>query len=191
MKNKKLLLISGLAGIIGVITVAFFYLPVTKSSDKATNLASQPDQYVNDATLYAFDRSGTMKSLLKAQKMVHFQDKNTTFFTKPHVATYTEKRIPWYINAQKAMTQTKEEVIYLWGNVVIKQLSVDNKLETTILTDQVAYYTQAGLLKSDSQVTIMRPGVHLTAQGMTVNLKKGIVKTQARSRGNYDQQTVH
>lgn len=151
------------------------------------NPSAYPDQYIIGATLYDFAGTGKIKSILKSGKITHIKDKNTTNFANPNITTYTSKRTPWHIRAEQGMAKDGTETVYLWGNTVIEQYSKNNELETTIKTNKVTWHTKSELITTNDKITLTRPEMRLTAQGMTVDLNNGVIKTQARSRGNYDQ----
>ncbi len=186
MKRIKTVVISIIVITIFATCGRWLYEAMTHNTATKPDSPSHPSQYISNATFYDFDSKGELKSVLKTPSLVHFKDKNTSFLTAPELSSYTSKHVPWHITAEHGMTQEGTAVIYLWGKVRMTQLSVNQQPETTILTEQVTYHQQTEELETDRNVTIIRPGVRLTANGMTANLKKGIIKTQNHSRGRYD-----
>lgn len=183
----KKLIANGIVVAIVFITATFISKDINKPVKKNPNASSYPDQYVIGATLYDFTNTGKIKSILKSRKITHIKNKNTSNFANPNITTYTNKRTPWHIRANQGMTKDGTETVYLWGNTVIEQYSKNNELETTIKTNKVTWHTKSELITTKDKITLTRPEMRLTAQGMTVDLDNGVIKTQARSKGNYDQ----
>lgn len=168
-----------------IVIATVFYQQSNPRTDNS-NPVSKPDQYTFNATLYAYDEQGLVGSILHARKLVHFQDNNTTALTDPDMTTYTDKRQAWHIRAQHGLMQHGIEVVHLWGDVVITQQGSAQQTQTTIQTTQITYHPKTAVLETDRQVKVARPGMTLNAQGMTANLKQGVIKTTSHSRGEYD-----
>lgn len=145
----------------------------------------EPDAYMTNLNYQAFNNDGLLHVHLKAPRMSHFPNDNSSQFLKPDVIMYTDSGIPWQVTSDHGRSKQGSKKIYLWGNVVIHQPSRPGLPETTIKTSQITVYPERQFAETKKDVEILRPGSKTSATGLQANFKTGIFKLLSNSRGHY------
>lgn len=141
--------------------------------------------YMKNLTVTQYDSLGHIQSYLTTSQMKQYANNNTIYFVKPHLLIYTDKKIPWEIDADQGTSMNGNEVIKLSGNVKLHQLSKNHNQETTVLTRELTYYPKTSFAETDQAVTIQQAGSLVKGTGAKADLKKGIIKFLSSSRGVY------
>lgn len=150
------------------------------------HLKHQPDLIILNSTTSSYDEHGLLKSQLTAKKTVHFDFQNSTIMTEPRMVIYTADHNVWNIQADRGHMVDGSQVIYLKGHVVLQSPGTVTSAATTVTTSTLTYYPARSFAETNQDVTILKPGVTLSAKGMNADLKKGIMITKSKTRGTYD-----
>lgn len=84
------------------------------------NTEHQPDLIIFNAVIDTYSKEGLLKNQLSTVKTIHYPYKDKTLVTKPHIISYTKNRIPWDIRANEGQLVNGSNIVYLYGDVVLK-----------------------------------------------------------------------
>lgn len=148
-------------------------------------LDRHPNAFMRSADYYQYNDLGQLHSHLVSKLIIHFQYKNSFHFIAPHYLFYTSQHVPWTIRADHAKSQNGIERIYLWGHVKIHEPTQAKEIATTIFTKDMTIFPHCAFAQTAQTVTIVRPNFLVTAKGMTIDFKKGLIRLLGHSRGVY------
>lgn len=128
-----------------------------------------PDYLIDNLVVSEFDASGRPSNTLKASKMVHFPDDDSTELEQPRVVEQKPDRPPMTLRAERgAMNQSGDE-IFLYDNVVIVRDAGPESQASRIETSFLHVVKPRSLVLSDREVIISQGGRLLTGRGMEYN----------------------
>jgi lipopolysaccharide export system protein LptC len=143
------------------------------------------DGYMIQARYKEYDAQGQVHMIMQSAKMTHYAQDNTSFFDHPFVLAYSQKRIPWTIQATEGKAIRNTEQIELWGEVIIHQAPEPGFPETTMTTKALTIFPHRSYAETQQAVKIVRPDAQIEAIGMQADFKAGIFKLLSSVRGSY------
>jgi lipopolysaccharide export system protein LptC len=141
--------------------------------------------YMVEAHYTQYDNQGQIHMVMHTPKMTHYEQESTSYFEKPEILTYTQKRIPWTINAEKGVAIHDSEQVNLTGNVVIHQAPQPGYPETTITTTEMTIFPHRSYAETHQPVLIIRPDSRIEAVGMQADFKTGLFTLLTSVKGSY------
>lgn len=151
------------------------------NSDRPEN----PDSIAEDVHIISMNTEGKPSSEFHASKMIHYPYQNISFATQPALTIFVKNGQPWYITAVYGKAFDGYASIDLWEDVRFKQPASTNNTDSLILTEAFTFLPQQNIGKTESPITILQPGVKITATGLTANTEKGTVELSHNVRGSY------
>jgi len=152
-----------------------------------TNLQKKPDAFMYHATYFQYDQKGYLHSRLETEKTTHFPYQNSALLTQPEYLIYSQNHLPWYVTSKNGSTKDGINKIHLWDNVKLYQPPTATHPSTTIKTSIVDVFPLRSIATTKAQVTIIRPGTTITAQGLHANFKSNVVKLLSHAKGSYEE----
>ena len=144
------------------------------------------DSFIKEATYISYNTQGKLKTKLTATQVMHYKEKDTTYFLQPQMVMYTKGRTPWHIRADSGTSLHESHLITLQGNVVIHQLQKTGHPETTIKTIRLTIYPKKSRAMTNAFVTIYRRDSVIHGKGLTANLKTGEYQLLSQSEGVFE-----
>jgi lipopolysaccharide export system protein LptC len=132
------------------------------------------DGYMTQAHYTQYDNQGQVHMSLYSPKVTHYVQNSTSYFEKPEVLAYNQKRIPWTIRADRGTAIRDSEQVDLNGNVIIHQAPQPQYPETTITTTAMTIYPHRSYAVTDQAIVITRPDTRVDGVGMQADFKTGI-----------------
>jgi lipopolysaccharide export system protein LptC len=150
-------------------------------------LAKTPDSIATGIKVWQFNAKGTLAHVLESPKAKHIPEKNTYFFDFPHIILSQEKDEPtWDIRAEKAIALSKGKQITLIGNVIIHQEKSIKSPESTLKTEELAYFPEKKFATTTRAVIFEQPGSTIHSQGMNAYLEQKRVELLNKARATYE-----
>lgn len=156
--------------VIALSLLAWFYT-LNRSDEDLSGLIKKDEQPeyvgVNMQTL-VYSPTGQKQYHATAKQVEYFQDNGQTHFTLPELLLFeiTSEKIQqkqsWKLRADKAVL-TKENILYLSGNVVAQSLFAESKLQR-VATEQATVNLKTQDITSDQAVKIN--GLNFTSTGL-------------------------
>lgn len=124
------------------------------------------DAFINNFTLTSTDETGSPAYTLKADRLEHYNDQDTSQIIKP-IINIPQQDNHWLITADFGEIDNKQSIIKLHDNVVMKQLVSDDIFE--LKTQAMTIDTQSQIIESDQTVKIWNGSLKLVSKGMHYN----------------------
>ena len=142
-----------------------------------TELARQPDAYLEDGTISQFRADGALHYRMQVERATYFDRGGTAEVTAPVVEFFVPSAAPWRIEAASGEIRNvtapggaTEERADLEGDVVLSQEAADGT-QLALRTQAVALYPAREVARSDQPVMIERGvGSRTTAAGFEADL---------------------
>lgn len=144
------------------------------------------DSFMHQVTSTNYGSTGEIKDTFASSYVTHFTQNDTTHAQSPHIIAYNKKGPPWYVTADQGTMTNGETQIHLQNHVSIHQPPGEKSHNVTFRTSALNYYPDRQYAETDQAVTVVQPGTHIEAVGMTANLNTGDIHLLHQSRGEYD-----
>lgn len=145
------------------------------------------DYFMEDFTTTLINREGQPRYRLMGTHMVHYPDNDTLKITAPHAVFYHQTVPRWDVVAEKALTDSTGEEIYLLGKVIIHQFGVNPKaVSMKIVTRNARVKPKAKFAETSQPVTILNSFGETHAVGARVYLREERIELLSQVRGVYE-----
>lgn len=171
----------GLAALMISCTFVFSHQPVSTNDSNNTKTY---DAFVEQLHQTQFSKTGARDTVFMAPKIKHYAHDGHSQIAQPHIVLHNNKGI-WDVTADQATTLADNNEIQLTGHVKIIQPATQSSPQTTITTDAALVYPKRSYAITEDYVTIHRANTMIAGQGATADMKKGIIKLLAHTRGHY------
>lgn len=167
---------------LSVIALALFAWYYTLNQQKEQQLAGlikkqhNPEYVGNKMNTVVYSPTGTKQYLAESEKVEYYDFDGHTDFTRPLVYlfevenTKSKRKESWKISADKAKL-TKDDMLYLNGNVAVETLLSDSKLQR-IETESAVVNLKTQDINSDTEVKINGQNFITTGLKLTGNLQQ-------------------
>lgn len=177
---------------VALLLLAWFY-SLNQQDESLHNLikAEESPEYtgLNMETVLYSPTNGHRQYVAKSSKVAYFESDGRTEFEQPMVYLYdTESRQSqqqsWTLRADLA-TLSKENLLYLTGDVVVQSLLPDSRLQRIETQSAVVNLTNHNI-SSQSAVKINGQNFVTTGQKLTGNLQQQIATLQEQVKTHYE-----
>jgi lipopolysaccharide export system protein LptC len=173
--------------IITALVVAYYFSQDDNRNDKKIaqdTIEAEPDYFIEGLELSNYDKEGSLKQQIDADKATHFPDTDSVLFEKPRVIL-REGHIPqWGITSSEGEL-IKGKTLILIGNVQIVPLQ-ESAGEFSFSTESLNINLTQQIADTDSKVIIESDVTKLTASGMNMNMSNQITQFKSEVRGLHD-----
>lgn len=142
-----------------------------------------PDSYLYEVEGLSTDDTGQVNYRLTANTMIHYPKEDITFFEKIAVWNYLKAGEPWTLAADHGRAQSGKTSLDLWGNVKVHQAPSEGNTENTLLTTALTLYPKQRYAKTASWVTLLQPGITVTALGAEADMETKTIHLLAHAKG--------
>lgn len=169
------------AGLIAA--VAFF------SYQSPTPIASYghglPDAYLENVTARFMDAQGRLHVKMETPQMLHYATDDITQLTQPAITFYRKSPQPWYITAQHATAIHGMKLVQFSDDVIIHRAADGSNPATLIKTPRLLVHPKEHVAETTEAITMLQPGLKVSATGMYADMSNGNIKLLSQSRGEY------
>ncbi|MBV2235870.1 MAG: LPS export ABC transporter periplasmic protein LptC [Sterolibacterium sp.] len=148
-----------------------FWLERASRLDEGTNdgkLRHDPDFVVDNFTTRRFDLEGRLQHTLRAARMLHYPDDDTTEVTTPQVV-YALRNPPLYLNARQAWISPEGKEVRLVDDVRMVRAAGINQAELVMETAELHVYPDEETARANTPVTLLQGGSRLHGSGLEAN----------------------
>lgn len=163
----------------------WWLLKYQQENDSNYNRPHNPDSIADDVLVININAQGDPASRFSAARMVHYPYQDTTLATSPNLVIYINGEQPWNITANQGKATGGNTNIQLWDNVKFQQPASQDKPASTVLTESFTYWPKRQFGETDQPVTLLQPGVKVTAVGLTADTLTGKVDLLNDVRSSY------
>lgn len=141
---------------------------------------------MKDFTSTSMGPDGQPRYRLTGTRMVHYPDNDALKITAPHIIFYRQASPRWDVVAERALTTSTGEEVYLLGEVVIRQFGVGPKTTAMkILTWDVRVEPETKFAETRQPVTLLNRFGETDAVGARAYLQEGRIELLSQVRGDY------
>ena len=152
-----------------------------------TQIAHTPDYYLEGFTATTMNDKGRPSQRLRAKKMIHYPDDDSTELWEPKLTLYDEERPPWRVKSEMGWVSGDGEVLLLQGEVKIDRSEIPGVRPMHITTRDLRVQPKDNYIETDAEVQSHSGKNRLDAVGMQAWFNKPVrIKLLANVRGYYE-----
>ena len=170
--------------VVGIVTLFSWWLLSTEQ-EKQYSVPKQDqfiDAFIKNFTLISTNESGQAAYTLKAERLEHYNDKNTSQITNPTI-DIPQADSHWHIRADFGEIDDKQSFIQLHDNVIMKQIGSNEAFE--IKTSHMTINTNSQIIESNQLVELQNGSLTLMSNGMRYNNAKKQLRLLSDVSGTY------
>jgi lipopolysaccharide export system protein LptC len=146
-----------------------------------------PDYYLETLQFTTMDPEGRPARRLRAKRMVHYADDDSTELTAPRLSVYDDDRPPWEVQAEKGWVSGDGELVLLQGAVQIDREAADGVRPVHIATRDLRVQPEQSFAETDQPVDARSGSDRVRSDGMQIWLDGPVrIKLLSNVRGRYE-----
>lgn len=145
-----------------------FYLERTvRVEDRHPSLRRHdPDYLLYNFTTTTYDRDGAARSMLAAEKMMHYPDDDSTELTEPRVVQWRAPGARTTVRADRGVLSAGGDEVFLYGNVELVREADALHPRTRVTTSFLHVVQDRALMRTDQPVLIEEANRAISGRGM-------------------------
>lgn len=147
-------------------------------------LRHDPDFIAENFTVRQLDASGKLKYSLKATKMLHYADDESTDVSEPRL-TYLDRPPPLHLQARRANISKDGKIIDLHEDVFGRREPDGNDSEMTFTSSRLLVYPDDELARTTAPVTLTQGHSVIEGVGMDADNLHRIFTLHQRVTGTF------
>jgi LPS export ABC transporter protein LptC len=163
-----------------------FGVLIGRDEEASTGAAAAPrGYYVTDATLTELGADGRPRVVVRARSIEQQLSDESVHLADLALDYATQQRGLWHVTADRGRMPRDRGSLLLAGNVRVAGTPDAAGDQAVILTDQLAYDTQANVIQTAATVAV-RFGAHeLHGRGLRVGLNEGNLRLESNVNGRF------
>ena len=174
-----------------VLAIAFFTRwlltsieePTTRARDK---LRHDPDYFVSNFKTVVYDKDGNPAYHFEAQHLEHFPDNDTMEITKLNAKFVSKDNQVWLASADQGILYENSNVLQLTQNVILKKETKIAAEKLELRTEELRFDFANKLATSSVKVNLLGENSTISAVGIKIDMKTGILTLQSEAAGHYE-----
>ena len=155
------------------------------ASDAGAAARHDPDYIVHGLSAVRMDADGSVKYSLRAERMVHYPDDDTTHLRRPRFVSYATAQAPVTITAREGLVSSEGENIYFHDDVLVTRAAYSDRSELVMRTSYLHVVPDSNIAKTDRPVTITDANTTVHAVGLELNSETQVLRLLSRVKGTY------
>ena len=136
-----------------------------------------PDLIVENFNARKLGNDGRVLYTLAARKMVHYPDDDSALLETVQVEAFEPRQPRMMITADHGRLEQGGESVLIEGNVVIVRDADAQTQSARVTTDKLLVLPDAGIARTQSEVTLESPTARAVAQGFEFDNRAGTIHT--------------
>ena len=167
---------------------SFWLLQELEESEIAPRRAAphEPDYYVDNMVRRTLGIDGSLRNVLRATRVEHFPDDDSTELASPHLEIYNGPSEPWHVIADHGWISSGNDVVLLHGEVEIWRYGAGGEREYQVLTTELRVLPGEQYAETDNPTIIVTPATVTHAIGMRANFAHDRLELINRVRSRYE-----
>lgn len=157
--------------------------PEHTSDSKARH---DPDYIVENFSAARIGKDGRPQHTLRAQRMTHYPDDDTTHLDAPRMVTYSGGSETITVTSKTALLSSNGENAYLHDDVRLVRAARKGNSELVVETTYLHVIPEAHIARTDRAVRIKDANMLITAVGLELNSETRILRLLSNVRGRYE-----
>ncbi len=167
---------------------SFWVLEMTRRSGDETTPASartEPDYFAENFRYTKLTTSGSADYMIEGEKLVHDPVSDHTDITQPFMRSYSGKRLPMSVRAERARINADHTEVRLFDHVVLERPQTKDQESLTVRSEFMLVLPEQDIVKSDRLVDITLGEARLSGTGMVADNAAHELKLLSRVSGSY------
>lgn len=144
-----------------------------------------PDYFMENFTLTNMDANGHPSYILRAAKMLHYADDNSSELERPRFQ-FLSKKGDWTITAEQALILENKKQIQLKTNVQLSRNASAQQTPLIIDTEFLSINTETEIAETRHPAQVSSKGLSMKTKGLMYDNRKGILKLVSEVKGVYE-----
>jgi lipopolysaccharide export system protein LptC len=144
-----------------------------------------PDFVIDHFVAVRTAPDGTPRHELRATRMLHYPDDDTTHLVAPHLRSFEDEKLTFTVVSDSALLSSEGKTVDFTGNVKAVRPATTARSELVLLTDHLHVIPDDDIARTDSPVTITDANTQLTAVGLELNKKSQTMFLKSKVRGSH------
>ena len=158
-----------------------------ESEKRGNKLSNSPDYFLTNFKTTQTESDGSIRFILSANEMVHFNKDDTTRLKKPLFVRYKNNLPSSQIEGGVGLVSTDGEEVQIIDNVKVARLETETKPKMELFTDQLTVLPHKDQAFTKRPVRITQdPKTIVNAIGMKYDKKNGIMTLLEKVRVHYE-----
>jgi lipopolysaccharide export system protein LptC len=156
--------------LIGMLAGMTYWLDVASRQQETTpdgRTRHDPDYYIERFEVRRFDKEGGLQHTLRAERMTHYPDDDSTVVQAPHLTYHHEP--PTYVSAREAQVLSQGDHVQLIGDVQVTRAGVADRPPTILTTERLEAFPDEEIARTQDPVQIAQGRSQITGSGLTAN----------------------
>lgn len=145
------------------------------------------DYYTVDFTTTAMSDKGKPLHRLRAQRLVHYMDDDTSTLIQPRIQIFEDKTPPWHIRSDLGWISSQGKTVKLKGNVQMRRKAGPHTRAIHAHTTWLLIRPDNNFATTDRPITATSPGFEVKSVGMNINLDQGRLQLLSQVFSTYDE----
>jgi len=146
-----------------------------------------PDYFLEEFNTIEMNKEGNPLKRIRAEKMTHYPDDDSTEIIKPNMVIYSQIRPPWKIKADTGWLSGDGRLLYLKGDVSIDRDAAVNFKPVHIVTSNLRIEPKENYAETDEKIHIKSLKNWVTSVGMQAWFANPMrLKLLSKVRGKYE-----
>lgn len=170
--------------LVGLLAGLSYWLDLTsRPQETGTDgkLRHDPDYIIERFEVRRFDPQGALQHTLRADRMAHYPDDDSTMIQSPHL-TY-HRAPPTLVSAREAQVDGKGKHVQLIGDVMVTRAAQSGKPATVLTTERLDAFPDEETASTDVPVTITQGRSRVAGSGLAVNNATALYTLEGPVRG--------
>ena len=177
------LAIAGLLAMLGVWLNQLTHRPVVVDNGGFEHI---PDTIVEQFDALAFNRDGQPLHRLRAARLIHFLDDDTTILEAPHFSVLNATSTRTEVSAKRGQVSTNGQHVHFLDDVVVSRGGQGGQAPLTLRTEYLCITPDAGTMRSDQPVKLQQGGSVITAGNLFLSNQSKQVTLAGGVQGSYE-----
>jgi LPS export ABC transporter protein LptC len=147
--------------------------------------ADQRGYYLADATLTELGADGRPRVVVHARSIEQQLSDESVQLSNLTLDYATTQRGTWHVTADRGRMPRDRESLLLAGNVRVEGTAERAREHAVILTDELAYDTQANVIQTAAPVAVQFGPHELHGRGLRVGLNEGKLRLESNVNGRF------
>lgn len=145
-----------------------------------------PDYIMENFTSTVLDEHGALKYRLRAERLAHFPDNDSTEIEQPVILIYRDDQQVWNIASERGIAREGGKEVLLAGAVDIRRLESSREGPLQVYTRDLTIVPDRDIGETDQPVTITNDQGKTRAVGMRIHIKEERLELLSRVKSIYE-----
>ncbi|MGH8744569.1 MAG: LPS export ABC transporter periplasmic protein LptC [Burkholderiales bacterium] len=145
-----------------------------------------PDYIIEDFTTTRMSKDGMPRYILRAKKMIHYPDDDSTHLDYPDFRHVETGKPELRITSDRGLLSSGGEDAYFIGDVKVVRAPDAEYGELNLTTTYLHVIPDQDLAKTDKPVTLTEPHTIINAVGLELNSNTRELKLLSQVKGQYE-----